>query len=111
MPNQMHYDERPYFNKEYSGNFDNLVHICPSSAIRYDSTLYTVEELISKIEEDRVFFKRNGGVTFSGGEPFLQKDFLVDILKECKKRGIHTAIESSFMLILSLLSRLFHILI
>lgn len=96
MPNQMHYDERPYFNKEYSGDFDNLVHICPSSAIRYDSTLYTVEELMSKIEEDRVFFKRNGGVTFSGGEPFLQKDFLVDILKECKKRGIHTAIESSF---------------
>ena len=96
MPDQMRYDKRPYFNLKYSGSFDNLVHVCPSSAIRYDSTLYMVKELASKIEEDKIFFKRNGGVTFSGGEPFLQKEFLIDILKECKKRGIHTAIESSF---------------
>ena len=51
---------------------------------------------MEKIREDAVFFKSGGGVTFSGGEPFLQGHFLEDILKRCKAEGFHTAIESSF---------------
>jgi pyruvate formate lyase activating enzyme len=41
-------------------------------------------------------FYRNsgGGVTFTGGEPLSQPEFLVDILLECKKAGIHTAVET-----------------
>ena len=34
---QMEYRLRPYFHKDYQGDFDNLVRICPSGAIRYDS--------------------------------------------------------------------------
>ena len=52
---------------------------------------------MEKIREDAVFFKSGGGVTFSGGEPFLQGHFLEDILKRCKAEGFHTAIESSFL--------------
>ena len=42
-----------------------------------------------------VHASKQGGVTFSGGEPFLQSDFLIDLLKTCKAKGIHTAIETS----------------
>ena len=43
----------------------------------------TVSELMSEIVEDRLFYEQSrGGVTFSGGEPLLQADFLVDVLRD-----------------------------
>ena len=94
--NQLEYrDDRPYFNLDYTGNFDKLVKMCPSGAIRYDSEEYRIEELVEKIKEDQVFFRNDGGVTFSGGEPLIQGEFLVEVLKHCKEEGIHTAIETT----------------
>lgn len=94
--NQMIYkNNRPYFLLNYQGEFDNLMKSCPSGAIRYDSEEYDVETLLEKIKQDEVFFKHGGGVTFSGGEPFMQGEFLIDILKRCKAEGLHTAIETS----------------
>ena len=53
-------------------------------------------ELIKKIERFKPYFERSGGgVTFSGGEPLLQREFLVDLLRECKSRGIHTCLDTS----------------
>lgn len=87
---------QPVLNHSWPGNFDEIVDTCPSAAIRYDSTPYDLDSLMAKIREDEVFFKGDGGVTFSGGEPFLQGHFLEEILKRCKAEGLHTAIESSF---------------
>ncbi len=57
---------------------------------------YTVDELFKEIEKDRIFYEEsNGGVTFSGGEPFSQPKFLKEILVRCKKNGISTAIDTS----------------
>lgn len=88
-------NDRPYFNNEYQGDFDNLVDICPTQAIRYDSEEYDIETLLEKIKEDQVFFRESGGVTFSGGEPLMQGEFLYEILKLCRQYKIHTAIETS----------------
>lgn len=53
-------------------------------------------ELVNKIERYKTYFKNSGGgVTFSGGEPLLQPDFLIEVLKLCKERGIHTTIDTS----------------
>lgn len=94
--NQMIYkNDRPYFNLDYKKSFDNLIKACPANAIRYDSQEYTLEELLEKIRQDQVFFRNDGGVTFSGGEPLAQGDFLIEILKKCKQEGIHTAIETT----------------
>ena len=93
---QMTYTDHPIFHYDYQGDFDHLVSVCPTNAITYDAKEYTLEELMKEIKKDLPFYKYNGGVTFSGGEPFLQHDFLLEILKACKKEGIHTAIESSF---------------
>jgi len=54
----------------------------------------TSDELIDKIIKYKSYYT-NGGVTFSGGEPLLQKDFLIDILKKCKSNNIHTALDTS----------------
>ncbi len=57
---------------------------------------YSVEDIISFLERDRVFMDHSkGGVTFSGGEPMLQFEFLYDAVKACKKSGYHTSIDTS----------------
>lgn len=56
---------------------------------------YSVERLMNEIEKDQIFFEESGGgVTFSGGEPLLQINFLEEILKEAKSKGIHSAIDT-----------------
>ena len=56
---------------------------------------YSEEELLKKILRNKPYFKNNGGVTFSGGEPLLQYDFLVSICKKLKKENIHIAIDTA----------------
>lgn len=92
---QMTFTNRPVFNKDYP-DFDNLVDICPASAIQYDSSYYSVDELIETIKEDKVFYRDNGGVTFSGGEPFLHGEFISELASRCKDEGISMTIETSF---------------
>lgn len=56
---------------------------------------YTPKELIDKILNYKPYFKNNGGVTFSGGEPLVQKEFLLECLKLCKENNIHTCIDTA----------------
>lgn len=57
---------------------------------------YTASDLVNKIKRYKPYFETsNGGVTFSGGEPLRQPEFLIEVLKLCKKEGIHTCIDTS----------------
>jgi pyruvate formate lyase activating enzyme len=54
-----------------------------------------VEQLFYEIIKDRIFYEESGGgVTFSGGEPLSQIEFLTEILNRCQNSGIHTAIDT-----------------
>ncbi len=53
------------------------------------------EKLIKKILNFKEYFASNGGVTFSGGEPLMQIDFLIETLKLLKQNNIHTCIDTS----------------
>ncbi len=56
----------------------------------------SAEALFDEILKDKIFFdESNGGVTFTGGEPLMQSDFLLEILMLCKKENIHTAVDTS----------------
>lgn len=55
----------------------------------------TPEELVKKIIRNKPYFKNNGGVTFSGGEPLLQADFVLEVCKLLKKEDIHIAIDTA----------------
>ncbi len=59
--------------------------------------LYSVEEIIQKALRYRTYFGENGGITLSGGEPLMQAKFTAELLKECKKAGLHTALDTSGM--------------
>lgn len=55
----------------------------------------TTEELINKIIKYKSYFKDNGGVTVSGGEPLLQAKFVTDLFKKCHENGINTCLDTS----------------
>lgn len=52
-------------------------------------------DLVGKIMKYKNYFGQNGGVTFSGGEPLNQPEFLIEVLKICKENNIHTALDTS----------------
>ena len=57
---------------------------------------YTPEEIVNKIKRFKTYFERSGGgVTFSGGDPLRQPEFLIETLKRCKEEGIHTCLDTS----------------
>ena len=60
-----------------------------------DKFLITPEELVRHIYKYRNYFGPDGGVTFSGGEPLFQHDFLLECLKLCKKMGINTCLDTA----------------
>lgn len=55
----------------------------------------TPSEVVHRVSRYRNYFGEDGGVTFSGGEPLLQGEFLLETLKLCKKNDIHTALDTS----------------
>jgi len=55
----------------------------------------TVAEVMAEIEQDVAFYdESDGGVTLSGGEPLLQKDFALALLQACKEKEIHTVLDT-----------------
>ncbi len=56
----------------------------------------SAEELFGKLRKDREIFRRSGGgVTFSGGEPLLQAQFVAEVMRRCREEGISTAVETA----------------
>jgi pyruvate formate lyase activating enzyme len=77
-------------------NCAECVEICPSVALKMMGDWMTVEQVMTIIKKDFVYYENSkGGVTLSGGEPTAQHLFTLSILKECKIEGIHTALETS----------------
>lgn len=68
---------------------------CPSEALQVVGREMTVAQVLEEIERDRPFYEQSGGgVTFTGGEPLAQPDFLRALLQACRTRGLHTALDT-----------------
>ncbi|MFM5433278.1 glycyl-radical enzyme activating protein [Aeromonas veronii] len=76
-------------------DMEQLRGLCPSEALQVCGRDETLDTLMDTILRDRPFFERSGGgITLSGGEPFMQPDFAASLLARCKAEGLHTAVES-----------------
>lgn len=60
-----------------------------------DTQILSHEELFQRLSRFRPYYGREGGVTFSGGEPLLQPDFLRKSLELCRNAGIHTCLDTA----------------
>ena len=59
-----------------------------------EGTEYTAEEIIKRAVRYREYFKDNGGVTVSGGEPLMQADFVRELFELCHKEKLHTCLDT-----------------
>jgi pyruvate formate lyase activating enzyme len=69
---------------------------CPSGALEFVGKTVTVDDVIKQIEKDVAFYDTSsGGVTFSGGEPLMQPEFLLELLKACGKLDLHRTVDTT----------------
>src|SRR5512139_2686391 len=88
---------RPRFVRKVCETCDDFgcTKACPQRALSASGRSMTVTEVIEAVMADEAFFRNSGGgVTVSGGEPFLQPRFLAELLAGLGSAGIRTAVET-----------------
>ena len=74
------------------------VEICNAEARELAGKEMTEAQVMKEVEKDVIFYEQSGGgASFSGGEPFLQHEFLLSLLRACREKGIHTVVDTSGM--------------
>ena len=88
-------DGRIITDRSLCDNCGKCADICPNGARTIAGMEMTVEQVLEEVEKDSMFYANSGGgITLSGGEPTMQPEFALEILKGCKRMGFHTAIET-----------------
>lgn len=81
---------------------------CPSDAIVVWGDLMSVSDVMSEIIDDVAFYEKSGGgVTISGGDPLIQWEFTLEVLKQCRQQNIHTCLETELHCKTSLLEKIY----
>ncbi len=89
-------NDYPLTNPQLCRSCGECVQGCPVSARKIVGRQVSAAEVMEEIEKDTVFYDESGGgVTFSGGEPLAQPDFLLELLEKCHQLDIHTAVDST----------------
>ena len=89
-------DNRPVTEMSKCRLCGRCVETCMACAREIIGREMTVGEIMTEIEQDVIFYDQSGGgVTFSGGEPLMQPEFLLAILNQCKRQRIHTVVDTS----------------
>jgi len=84
------------FKRELCGGCGACAEVCYAEALVLRGKRVSVREVLAELEKDREFYEQSGGgVTFSGGEPLCQPEFLEALLRECKAVGLHTAVDTA----------------
>ncbi len=84
-----------HINREICTGCGECVLACPANALEQLGSLASVDELVSELLKDRVFFEKSGGgVTLSGGEPTLQASFALALLRQLRQAGVQTALDT-----------------
>ena len=69
---------------------------CPAEAVEFVGKTMSVEEVVAEITKDTLFYDQSsGGVTISGGEPFMQPSFLIKLLDTCGQLELHRTVDTS----------------
>ena len=71
------------------------VEACPAQARVISGRTTSVDEVVEVVRKDELFYRNSGGgVTASGGEPVYQPDFLIELLRQCQRYGLHTTLDT-----------------
>lgn len=93
---QFHADGSRFYDRAHCTRCGACVEACVAESLRLVGKKVTLGEALGEVLADRAFYETSGGgVTLSGGEPFLQPAFTRALLIACKAEGLHTVIETS----------------
>jgi len=82
-------------NRDVCDNCGKCVEVCYTEALRLMGRQYTVDELIHEVKKDEVVYKHSGGgVTVSGGEPLLEPEFMLELLRVFKQNAINVGVDT-----------------
>ncbi len=91
-------DSMPEVDQELCRWCGNCADVCASGARVRTGQVMSAEEVVRIVDRDTLFYDQSGGgVTFSGGEPYLQPEFLAQLLEGCRRKRIHTAVDTCGM--------------
>lgn len=83
------------------------IKVCPTGALSIIGEEMSAEEVIDIVLQDKAYYEESGGgVTFSGGEPTLQPEFLIELLTLAKDHALHTCLETNGYIPFSLLQQI-----
>ena len=89
-------EEKHEFHRNLCTACGKCERACLGRALRLYGKRITPEEATALALEDRAFYEQSGGgVTLSGGEPLFQPEFCLELLKQLKRAGLHTALDTS----------------
>jgi len=96
-PDGVSHDEMPVRIKDTADTrYLPCVEVCPTGALSLVAKPYGTKWLLNDLSKYRTMYtETGGGLTISGGEPLLTKDFSLDFFKQAKELGVHTAIDTS----------------
>ncbi|MHA1602836.1 MAG: glycyl-radical enzyme activating protein [Promethearchaeota archaeon] len=84
-----------HINRDQCHHCGKCVSECPTKALQGSGEYWMMDRLMEEILKDQSYYDQsNGGITVSGGEPTQQIDFLEDFLIQCKKKGLHIALDT-----------------
>ncbi len=89
-------ENRPFTDVEKCKLCGECIDVCLTGAREIIGRRVMASEVMAEIEKDRIFYDQSGGgVTFSGGEPLYQYNFLLALLNKCRVDGIHSAVDTT----------------
>ncbi len=75
------------------------VEACPAAALEVIGRERTVDDLMDELLRDRIFYEKSGGgITLSGGEPGVQFEFALELMRRVKYEGLHLALDTCGLL-------------
>ena len=106
---QMDENNQHIFDREKCNRCGLCVRVCCYDALSVIGRDCSVEEVIHEVCQDQVYYHEGdeeGGMTISGGEPLLQHEFTLALLKAAKQKSIHTCVETSGYATLDVVQRI-----
>ena len=89
-------NNRMFFDRSKCGECEICGELCPSRSISFVGRTKSIDEVMTEVMKDKDYYDdSNGGITISGGEPFVQYEGFLELLKESKKRGLNAAVETT----------------
>ena len=85
-----------HYEQEHCLSCGQCVQACLQAALSLQGKSMTITDIMAEVDKDAPYYAHSqGGVTISGGEPFVQAENLLALLQACKEKGYHTAIETT----------------